>query len=231
MTTETSVPLDTTPRPRRGLPIAGLVVVVVAAAVLMLFVTRSDTPGDASPEAGFARDMAIHHSQAVEMSFIVRDKTSDGPLRTLSYDIITTQTAQRGMFMGWLQQWGLTQASSLPPMAWMSGHGHGGGAVSGATPGGMPGRMPGMASDEEMNRLRSAQGKDAEVLFLQLMIRHHEGGVEMADGLLKLSDRPEVRSLAQHIVDGQTAEIRLMTGLLAERGAQPMPSILKSPTG
>jgi uncharacterized protein (DUF305 family) len=226
MTTETSVMLDTTPQPNRRSPLVGLVALIVAAVVLVLLATRSETPGDTSPEAGFARDMAVHHSQAVEMAFIVRDKTSVGPLRTLSYDIITTQTAQRGIFMGWLQQWDLDQSSSQPPMAWMSGHGHGG-----ATPGPVPGAMPGMASEEELNQLRAAQGKDAEILFLQLMIRHHEGGVEMAQGLLKVSDRPEVRSLAQHIVDGQTAEIRLMKGLLAERGAQPLPTILQSPAG
>jgi uncharacterized protein (DUF305 family) len=224
MTTETSVMLETPPQSKSRLPLVGIVALLIAAALVVVFATRSGTPGDTSPEAGFARDMAVHHSQAVEMAFTIRDKTSDGPLRTLSYDIITTQTAQRGMFMGWLQEWGLDQASSQPPMAWMAGHGHGG-----ATPGLTPGVMPGMASEADLNRLRAAQGKDAEILFLQLMIRHHEGGVEMAQGLLKLSDRPEVRSLAQHIVDSQTSEINLMKDLLARRGAQPLPSILPTP--
>ncbi|WP_084369539.1 DUF305 domain-containing protein [Microbispora sp. ATCC PTA-5024] len=228
MSTDTGVPVDTAQRPRRTLPVLGVVAVLVAAVLVVVFATRSGTPGDTSPEAGFARDMAVHHAQAVEMSFIVRDKTSDGPLRTLSYDIITTQSAQRGIFMGWLQQWGLDQASTQPVMAWMAGgHGHGAAGMAGVT----AGTMPGMATEEEMNRLRAATGKDAEILFLQLMIRHHEGGVEMAQALLGLSDRPEVRDLAQHIVDGQTAEIRLMKGFLAQRGAQPLPSILKTPVG
>jgi uncharacterized protein (DUF305 family) len=65
------------------------------------------------------------------------------------------------------------------------------------------------------------------VLFLQLMIRHHEGGVQMAEGLLKLSTRAEVVSMAQKIVQGQSGEIKLMTELLKQRGAQPYPSILK----
>jgi len=73
----------------------------------------------------------------------------------------------------------------------------------------------------------SPKGRAAEVLFLQLMIRHHEGGIQMAQGLLKLSDRPEVRTMAQSIVDGQGAEIRQMKDMLAQRGAQPLPSILK----
>ncbi|MEW9527793.1 DUF305 domain-containing protein [Microbispora sp. NPDC049125] len=227
MTTDTGLPTDIPARPRRALPVLGLVAVAVAVAVVLLFFGRSGTPGDTSPEAGFARDMAVHHAQAVEMSFFVRDGSADGPIRTLAYDIITTQGTQRGIFMGWLQEWGLDQASSQPPMAWMSGHGHGG-MPSAAAP---AGPMPGMASEEEMARLKAARGRDAEILFLQLMIRHHEGGVEMARGLLNLSDRQEVREMAQHIVDGQTAEIRLMKGLLTDRGAQPLPSILAAPTG
>jgi uncharacterized protein (DUF305 family) len=218
MTIDTHVPVEAAPRPRRPFPVLGAIAVLIAAALLLFFATRSGTPGDTSPEAGFARDMAVHHAQAVEMAFIVRDKTTDGPLRTLSYDIITTQTAQRGMFMGWLQAWGLDQSSSQPVMAWMAGeHGHGGAAPP-AT-----GVMPGMATDEELNKLRAATGKDAEILFLQLMIRHHEGGIQMAQTLLKLSNRSEVRDLAQSIVDSQGAEIRLMKGLLTERGAQPLP--------
>ncbi|MBB2745854.1 MULTISPECIES: DUF305 domain-containing protein [unclassified Microbispora] len=213
--------VETAPPARRRLPALGLVVVLLAAAALVLFFTRQGTPGDTSPEAGFARDMGVHHAQAVEMSFILRDKTSDQALRSLAYDIITTQSTQRGIFMGWLQQWGLDQSSSRPAMAWMSGHGHGGGSTAALLP---DGRMRGMASEEEMNRLRQATGRDAEILFLQLMIRHHQGGVEMAEGLLRLSDRDEVRALAQHIVDGQNAEIRTMKELLAKRGAQALPA-------
>ncbi len=202
------------------LPVAAAVVVVVAVVLLMVNLTRPGTPGDLSPEAGFARDMGVHHAQAVEMAFDVRDESTDDAVRTLAYDIITTQSAQRGMFIGWLQQWDLPQASSVKPMTWMAGHGHAAATMT-------PGVMPGMASPDEMKRLDDAKGPAAEVLFLQLMIRHHEGGVEMAKGLLELAGRPEVRTLAQHIVDGQTAEIDLMKEMLATRGAQPLPSILK----
>ncbi|TKK83849.1 DUF305 domain-containing protein [Herbidospora galbida] len=203
------------------LPVAAAVVVVVAIVLLLVNLTRPGTPGDLSPEAGFARDMGVHHAQAVEMSFAVRDESTDDGVRRLAYDIITTQSAQRGMFIGWLQQWDLSQASSVKPMTWMAGHGHA--APANVT----PGVMPGMATSDEMKRLADAKGQAAEVLFLQLMIRHHEGGVEMAKGAVELAERPEVRNLAQHIVDGQTAEIDLMKEMLATRGAQPLPSILK----
>ncbi|MCW2876643.1 MAG: hypothetical protein JWQ95_743 [Sphaerisporangium sp.] len=207
---------------RTRLVLVALITCVVTAVTMLLVSGRSAPPGDASPEAGFSRDMAVHHAQAVEMGFAVRDGSTDPRIRALAYDIITTQTAQRGVFGGWLQQWGLDQSSTRPPMAWMAGHGaHGAGAAAG-----MPATMPGMATGAEMKQLQAAKGKDSEVLFLQLMIRHHQGGVQMAKALLKLSSRDEVRTMAQNIVDTQDSEIAYMTDLLKERGAQPYPSML-----
>jgi uncharacterized protein (DUF305 family) len=197
-------------------------VLVLAVAAFLLF-GRDGTPGDTSAEAGFARDMATHHAQAVDMAFTIRDKGPAKEIRSLAFDIINTQANQRGMFQGWLQQWGLSQATDQRPMAWMSGHGHGATPAAGAA---ATGTMPGMASPQELTKLKEAQGTQAEVLFLQLMIRHHEGGVQMAEGLLKLSTRGEVVSMAQKIVQGQSGEIKLMTELLRLRGAQPYPSIL-----
>ncbi|WP_285778308.1 DUF305 domain-containing protein [Microtetraspora sp. NBRC 13810] len=218
-------------RPRRPSPstllFAVLAACLAAAAVLLLVLGRTATPTDASAEAGFARDMATHHAQAVEMAFVVRDASRDKALRQLASDIIVTQSAQRGIFMGWLQQWGLDQSSSRPRMAWMAGHGHGALAAPAGGTAATPAAMPGMATPQELDRLRAAKGRDAEVLFLQLMIRHHEGGVEMADALTKLSDRDEVVTMARHIVTGQSSEITVMTDMLRQRGAQPYPSILK----
>lgn len=81
----------------------------------------SSTPALYSPDAGFAQDMAVHHQQAVEMSFIVRDRTQDEPVRGLAYDIANTQANQRGMLLGWLDLWGLPKVlADEPPMSWMS---------------------------------------------------------------------------------------------------------------
>ena len=86
--------------------------------------------------------------------------------------------------------------------------------------------MHGMASDEEMRRLRDARGAEAEVLFLQLMIRHHEGGVVMARALEGLTRRDEVLGLARSIDSTQRAEIAEMTEMLGKRSARPLASIL-----
>jgi len=74
-----------------------------------------------------------------------------------------------------------------------------------------------MASDADVERLRRASGVDAEVIFLELMIAHHQGGVSMAEAVLPLTDRSEVDYLAQTIVDGQSAEIATMEQMLATR--------------
>ncbi len=194
-----------------------LTVVVAAVAALILglvlgaLLLGSDSePGDQSPEAGFARDMSVHHAQAVEISFIVRDRTQDPEVRTMAYDIINTQRAQIGMFSGWLQQWELPQTSVRPPMEW-SDHGHGGVLMQSYDD------MPGMASDADVQKLRDASGVEAERMFLELMIEHHKGGVEMAEAVLPLTDRSEVTYLADTIVAGQQAEITTMEAMLAAR--------------
>lgn len=204
-----------------------LAFVIIALCGLATVTGCSRTPADDSAEAGFARDMATHHAQAVEMAFIIRDVTTHPDLRALAADIIVTQSAQRGMFMAWLQMWGLPQASAGPRMAWMDSagspaHSH---DASGHTAPGMP-LMAGMASDGEIQTLRQAAGRDAEVLFLQLMIRHHEGGVIMARALLSRSNYDIVARLARSIDEGQTGEIATMVAMLAERSGIALPSLL-----
>src|SRR4051794_25112372 len=95
--------------------------VLGAALAMAMVIGCARSPADESAEAGFARDMATHHAQAVDMGFLVRDRTHDEPLRALAADIIVTQSTQRGIFMAWLQEWGLPQASPGPRMAWMNG--------------------------------------------------------------------------------------------------------------
>ncbi|MFE3031005.1 DUF305 domain-containing protein [Streptomyces canus] len=171
------------------------------------------TPSAGSADAGFARDMAVHHQQAVEMSYIVRDRTKDAEVRRLAYDIAQTQANQRGMLLGWLDLWGLPKVSADPPMTWM-----GMGDMPSAGEGSL---MPGMATDSEMKKLGTLNGKQAEIFYLQLMTDHHQGGVHMAKGCV---DRCEVgveKRLAQGMVAAQRSEIDLMASMLKERGAKP----------
>lgn len=193
------------------------------------------TPAVDSADAGFARDMAVHHQQAVEMSFIVRDRTKDEEVRRLAYDIANTQANQRGMMLGWLDLWELPKAAAgQEPMAWMAaghdGHtmdgmeGMGGTAGMGAGYRAHDGSlMPGMATRTELNRLRRANGRKAEILYLQLMTDHHKGGIDMARGCARLCTVNVEKRLAQGMVEAQQSELDMMTRMLAARGAKPRP--------
>ncbi|MCH0564987.1 DUF305 domain-containing protein [Streptomyces sp. MUM 136J] len=173
------------------------------------------TPTAESADAGFARDMAIHHQQAVEMSYLVRDRTRDTEVRRLAYDIAQTQANQRGMLLGWLDLWGLPKVSPQPPMAWMG--------MRSLPAGGEGALMPGMATDADLERLGSLGDRRAEVLYLQLMTAHHQGGVHMAEGCVARCTVGAEKRLAQRMVDAQRSEIQLMSDMLRERGAAPGP--------
>lgn len=193
-----------------------LLVIVLAAAVVGAFVAfwvadvRSSPPSDFGADAGFSRDMQTHHAQAVEMAILVRDRSSDDELRTVAYDILTSQQHQAGQMYGWLVQWGLPQTGSEEPMAWVSGE-HG---DAHARP---DGTMPGMATPAQLDELEALTGVEAERLFLTLMIAHHEGGVAMADAAIADARTTEVRTLATAISSAQTSEIALLERMLADR--------------
>ncbi|HEY8544618.1 MAG TPA: DUF305 domain-containing protein [Acidimicrobiales bacterium] len=161
-------------------------------------------PGEGSVDVGFARDMARHHDQAVELSELVRDRTDDPDIRQLARDIALTQQAQIGEMRGWLDAWGLPPTSVDPPMQWMD---HG----DPDTP------MPGLADDDEIAALTAARGVEAETLFLELMIRHHEGGIHMAEAAAGTAGEEFVRRLAGGMAESQQAEIAYLQDLLDER--------------
>ena len=205
--------------------VALVVVVVIAFSIGRLSMLADPNPTDASADAGFARDMQVHHQQGVELAMIARDATDDADVRLLAYDIALTQAQQSGQMYGWLNEWGLSQAGSEPSMTWMSlpiadgsdadaGHGGHSGGGRGHEPGGP---MPGLATPAQVAELRAATGVEAERQFLELMIAHHEGAVEMADAALARASSEVVLRLARTIVESQTAEIELMQGMLAER--------------
>lgn len=199
-----------------------LALVLVAASLIIGRATAGPDPlpNTRSAEAGFARDMQIHHDQAVEMSMIVRDLTDSPDIRLLAYDIATSQSQQAGQMFGWLATWGLPQSSPEPAMTWMhrplpSGESHVHGVPDATSE--VPEAMPGMATRAQLEELRTLRGVAAERMFLRLMIAHHEGGIDMADALLQRSDYPVVTDLAGSIAKAQQSEIQLMQDLLAER--------------
>ena len=206
---------------RRPYLIAAALVAVAVALTAGVFIGIASHGNDeavaAVPEdsvdVGFARDMRDHHAQAVEMSVLVREATADPETRTLALDILLTQQQQIGQMYAWLATWGHPQAGLAGPMAWMtdSEMDHGEMEESSA-------QMPGMATEQQLARLERAEGRQAERLFLQLMIPHHEAGVEMAEYAAREATQPEVQRLAQSIVEAQAAELVALRSMLEERG-------------
>ena len=170
-------------------------------------------PGNTSAEAGFARDMQVHHIQGVEMAMIIREGTEDEGVRLLAYDIATTQAHQAGQLYGWLVEWRLRQAGSEPPMTWMMAPDPAGDHTAHA----MGALMPGMATSAQMAELSTASGVEAERLFLSLKIAHHQGALEMAEAVLDRTNHPGAVTFADAVLLSQASEIDLMTRMLADR--------------
>lgn len=205
---------------------AALAMLLVGAAAGMLItlttVKQENIPDANSVDVGFAQDMTTHHLQAVTMASMERDATQSKELRVLAYDIESTQTGQAGQMSGWLALWGQPETGSGKHMKWMAGpggHAHNGQAM---TPDGVD-RMPGMATTDELTKLRQLTGDAKDTFFVQLMLRHHEGGLEMAEYARDHASQDAVRTLASAIVRAQNGEIVTMKDMLIERGAPPLP--------
>ena len=223
--------------PRRGLTAFLLAVIAVGllaaggGLAVALGIGRTDSPTADSVDAGFSRDMSRHHLQAVEMANLVLLRTQDAEVRQLAFDISATQTNQVGRMQGWLALWGLPMSGG-EVMSWMSGDTGSGdtGSRDTAAMHHMPhdaadgAVMPGMATETELAGLRGLSGTELDVRFLQLMIRHHQGGLEMARYGQAHATQAAVRSLARSIAETQTAETTTMGTMLRARGGTPLPA-------
>ncbi|WP_040338326.1 DUF305 domain-containing protein [Candidatus Blastococcus massiliensis] len=217
------------PAPRSAARAALLAVIALALVLIggglavALGIGRGEPAPDAdSVDAGFSRDMARHHLQGVQMANLVPDRSEDREVEMLAFDISATQTNQAGRMQGWLDLWDVSPSGG-EIMAWMGdGHAHGAGGHDSSDTG-RGALMPGMATDEELANLRSLTGTAFDVEFLRLMIRHHQGGFDMAEYAVEHADVTAVRNLARAIAQSQGAETRTMTDMLTARGGTPLP--------
>ncbi|GHD46055.1 DUF305 domain-containing protein [Mycetocola manganoxydans] len=163
--------------------------------------TSSSAPG-ASVEAQFndadvtfAQMMIPHHEQAVEMSDMILSKDGvNDQVTNLANQIKDAQGPEITQLNEWLDAWGAD--------AGMGGMDHG------------MDSMDGMMSDEDMKALEDASGAEAETLFLEQMIMHHEGAIEMAETEINDGLNPDAIAMAETIVSTQSEEIAVMENLL-----------------
>lgn len=148
----------------------------------------------------FAQMMIPHHAQAVEMSTIMLDKEGmPTEVRELAQQIADEQEPEIAEMRGWLDDWGMPEMGDMSDMGGHAGHGG----------------MDGMLSEEQLDELRAATGDGAVRLFLEQMIAHHEGAIEMGRDVLDDGRHPDVRAFAERMIDAQQAEIDTMREWLA----------------
>jgi uncharacterized protein (DUF305 family) len=158
-----------------------------------------------STDVGFAQGMIPHHAQAVEMSDIALEKSTNADVLALAKQIKAAQNPEIQTMSGWLQSWG----QKVPSTDSMSGGGH-----DMTDMGGM--MMDGMMTEADMKKLESSSGSAFDRLWIELMIQHHEGAVRMSEDELKDGKNPEVKALAQSIITSQQVEISSMNSLLSK---------------
>lgn len=171
-------------------------------------------------DTGFARSMAQHHDQAILMAQIMMAKPASR-LGRLATALQTKQLIEVGHMQAWLM---LARQPLLPKsteMDWMllapvpPDQGLLDYLAACRTAKG----MPGMASTDELNQLREAQGETADRLFIELMIRHHHGALPMAAFASKHAETAQVRALALSMRMEQEREMLHLRGLLGSRFA------------
>jgi uncharacterized protein (DUF305 family) len=181
----------------------------------------------------FVQRMMGHHAQALEMTALVPARSSRTDLRMLAQRITISQRDEISLMRQWLEK----RHAALPSLDRhavphdtsghdTSGHGTGGHdmaghAMAGHDMAGHEAMMPGMLSPAELTRLAEAKGVAFDRLFLEGMIRHHEGALAMVSELLAThgaGQEPELFRLVSDIDADQRAEIRRMRSML---GAPP----------
>jgi uncharacterized protein (DUF305 family) len=201
------------------------VLLLGAAGGLLIGQTRTAEPTAPAPDSvavGFCQDMSVHHRQAVLMAGLARERSTDPLVKQLAFDIETNQLEQVGRMQGWLNLWGRDPLPLGGYMAWMDtpAHGHDGSAAAGTA---VP-RMPGMATDDEIAQLQRLSGTALDVLFLQLMRRHHQGGITMMRYAAEHAEVGVVRNLATQMANSQTSETELLATMISQRGGTPLPA-------
>jgi len=153
-------------------------------------------------DVSFTQGMIPHHSQAVEMSQLAAANGASPAVQAIATQIEAAQQPEIDQMTGWLADW--DQPAPDPNESMDEMHEMAGGMM-----------MSGMVSSADMGRLRAARGPEFDRLYLEFMILHHEGAIEMAKQQLAGGQNPDAKALAQTIIDSQQAEITELNALLA----------------
>ncbi|WP_448331466.1 DUF305 domain-containing protein [Streptomyces sp. DSM 41534] len=147
-------------------------------------------------DVSFAQRMIPHHRQAIAMADLAGERASSPKVKAFARKVRKEQQPEIRTMTTWLKAWG----EQVP--RGMEGVGHNASA------------MPGMMSDHQMNRLKGASGSAFDTMFLTMMIKHHQGAIDMAKSEQRHGAYGPAKKLAAAIVTTQTAEIAQMRTML-----------------
>ena len=187
-----------------NLGVVALAIALLCGALGWLVGNNRAIPDPNATDIGFLQDMRTHHEQAVNLSFYYLSLPgTNGNIRDIAREIIFDQGIDIGRMIQLLRLYGATETNeSDTAMTWMNE----------PTP---IDRMPGLASDADIDKLLTTKGADADKLFAQLMIAHHQGGIHMAQYAVDHANVIEVRRFAYAMVTGQTGEISELQALIS----------------
>ena len=169
------------------------------------------SPEHNAADVTFAQQMTEHHRGAIVMAQLVPDRAASQQVKDLAARIEAEQAPEIELMTGWLQAWGGAMGTTGGVDMGTTGGGTDMGSMNMST---SSSGMAGMMTDEQMAALTAASGAEFDRMFLELMVVHHQGAVEMADTELAHGSNPEALALAESIKTGQTAEIAEMQQLL-----------------
>jgi uncharacterized protein (DUF305 family) len=172
---------------------------ILGAALVLLLGACGNTAAFNDADVTFAQGMIPHHRQAVEMAELAETRAQRPEVKQLAAQIKAAQDPEIQTMTGWLNEWG----EDVPED--MEGHG----AMD-------SGDMPGMMSSEDMDKLEAAKGAAFDAGFLEMMIEHHQGAIEMAKTEQKDGEYADAKQLAATIEKTQAAEIATMRRLLGQ---------------
>lgn len=169
---------------------------------------------------GFLQDMSVHHEQAILMSQWALTHGTPA-VRGIALSILSSQAEDVGAMRGWLKLWGRS-AIDPHPMGWMMGPSMSPTMVM--PPSGASGStwMPGMATSTELVELYQRTGMAFDILFLQLMIRHHLSGIDMARAAITGHATSLVAVAAQQMIAAQIEDLGTMRAILASDGGHEL---------
>jgi uncharacterized protein (DUF305 family) len=186
-----------------NLIVIGIGLVLVLGSLGWVLGNNHAQPDPNKVDVGFLQDMHWHHDQAVEIALTyLNDPDIDPALRQGAEEILVGQSQEIGLMIQMLRDFGEADTNETDTgMAWMGD----------PTP---LDSMPGMASEADLDKLATLSGAEADALFVQLMVAHHQGGIHMADYAAQHANESEVRNLATQIAGSQQEEISELQQLL-----------------